>query len=162
MEFDSIILLLPPDPPTPLPSGWKSVSHVLHCKTSESVCSVVQTRLQTALKIHNIKIPIYAGIIWMFKNASESERLLTGFFFFFFLWRGGGGGGGGGSWISWRIFRYVVNIKRDTKPIHRLTFGNVVLEEKPHHKHLGITLYNNCTWDEQISNISSTANNYAH
>ena len=34
----------------------------------------------------------------------------------------------------------IVNIKRDTKPIHQLTFGNVVLEEKPHHKHLGITL----------------------
>ena len=34
----------------------------------------------------------------------------------------------------------LVNIKQDTKPIHQLTFGNVVLEEKPHHKHLGITL----------------------
>ena len=34
----------------------------------------------------------------------------------------------------------LTNIKRDTKPKHQLTFGNVVLEEKPHHKHLGITL----------------------
>ena len=41
------------------------------------------------------------------------------------------------------------------KPIHNLTFGNVLLEDKPHHKHLGITLQNNCKWDEYISNISS-------
>ena len=34
----------------------------------------------------------------------------------------------------------LVNIKRDTKPIHQLTFGNVVLKDKPHHKHLGIIL----------------------
>ena len=34
----------------------------------------------------------------------------------------------------------LVNITGDTKPIHQLTFGNVALEEKPHHKHLGITL----------------------
>ena len=51
-----------------------------------------------------------------------------------------------------------VNIKRDTKPIRQLTFGNVVLEDKPHHKHLGITLQNNCKWDEHISNISSKVN----
>ena len=38
----------------------------------------------------------------------------------------------------------LVNIKRDTKPIHQLTFCNVVLEEKPRHKHLGIALQNNC------------------
>ena len=50
----------------------------------------------------------------------------------------------------------LVNIKRNTKPIHQLTFGNVVLEDKPHHKHLGITVQNNCKWDEHISNISST------
>ena len=49
----------------------------------------------------------------------------------------------------------LVNIKRDIKPIHQLTFGNVVLDEKPHHKHLGITLQNNCKWDEQVSNLSS-------
>ena len=30
-----------------------------------------------------------------------------------------------------------------------------MLEEKPHHKHLGITLLNNCKWDEHISNLSS-------
>ena len=48
-----------------------------------------------------------------------------------------------------------VNIKRDTKPIHQLPFGNVVLEEKPRHKHLGITLQNNSKWDEHISNLSS-------
>ena len=52
----------------------------------------------------------------------------------------------------------LVNIKRDTKPIHQLTFGNVVLEDKPHHKHLGITLQSNCKWDEHISNISSKVN----
>ena len=52
----------------------------------------------------------------------------------------------------------LVNIKRDTKPVHQLTFGNVVLEDKPHHKHLGITLQNNCKWDEHISNISSKVN----
>ena len=49
----------------------------------------------------------------------------------------------------------LVNIKRDIKPIHQLTFGNVVLDEKPHHKHLGITLQNNCKWDEHVSNLSS-------
>ena len=38
----------------------------------------------------------------------------------------------------------LVNIKRDTKPIHQLTFGNVVFEDKPYHKHLGITLQNDC------------------
>ena len=47
----------------------------------------------------------------------------------------------------------LVNIKRDTKPIHQLTFGNVVFEGKPHHKYLGITLQNNCKWDEYISNL---------
>ena len=52
----------------------------------------------------------------------------------------------------------LVNIKRDTKPIYQLTFGNVVLEDKPHHKHLGITLQNNCKWDEHISKISSKVN----
>ena len=52
----------------------------------------------------------------------------------------------------------LVNIKRDTKPIHQHTFGNVVLEDKPQHKHLGITLQNNCKWDEHISNISSKVN----
>ena len=52
----------------------------------------------------------------------------------------------------------LVNIKRDTKPIHHLTFGNVVLEDKPHHKHLGITLQNNCKWDEHIGNISNKVN----
>ena len=50
----------------------------------------------------------------------------------------------------------LVNIKRDAKTIHQLTFGNIVLEDKPHHKYLGITLQNNCKWDEHISNISST------
>ena len=38
----------------------------------------------------------------------------------------------------------------DTTPIHQLTFWNVVLEEKLDHKHLGITLQNNCKWDEHI------------
>ena len=52
----------------------------------------------------------------------------------------------------------LVNIKRDTKLIHQLTFGNVVLEDKPHHKHLGIHLQNNCKRDEHISNISSKVN----
>ena len=33
-----------------------------------------------------------------------------------------------------------------------------MLEDKPHHKHLGITLENNCKWDEHISNISSKVN----
>ena len=33
-----------------------------------------------------------------------------------------------------------------------------MLEDKPHHKHLGITLQNNCKWDEHISNISSKIN----
>ena len=51
-----------------------------------------------------------------------------------------------------------VNIKRDTKPIHQLTFGNVVLEDNPHHKRLGITLQNKCNWGEHISNISSKVN----
>ena len=41
----------------------------------------------------------------------------------------------------------LVNIKHDTKPIHQLTFGNVVLKDKPHHKHLGFTLQNNCKCD---------------
>ena len=49
----------------------------------------------------------------------------------------------------------LVNIKQDTKPIHQLTFCNVVLEEKAHHKHLGIILQNNCKRDEHISNLSS-------
>ena len=49
----------------------------------------------------------------------------------------------------------LVNVKRDTKPIHQLTFDNEVLEEKPHHKHLGITLRNSCKWNEHISNLSS-------
>ena len=49
----------------------------------------------------------------------------------------------------------LVNIKRDIKPIHLLTFGNVVFDKKTRHKHLGITLQNNCKWDEHISNLSS-------
>ena len=34
---------------------------------------------------------------------------------------------------------------------------NVVFEEKPHQKHLGITVQNNCKWDEHTSNLSSKA-----
>ena len=30
-----------------------------------------------------------------------------------------------------------------------------MLEEKTHHKHQGISLQNNCKWDEHISNLSS-------
>ena len=30
-----------------------------------------------------------------------------------------------------------------------------MLEEKPHHKHLEITVQNNCKWDEHINNLSS-------
>ena len=30
-----------------------------------------------------------------------------------------------------------------------------MLEEKPHHKHIGISLQNNCKWNEHISNLSS-------
>ena len=51
-----------------------------------------------------------------------------------------------------------VNMKRNTKPIHQLTIGNVVLEDKPYRKHLWTTLQNNCKWEEHITTISSKIN----
>ena len=48
-----------------------------------------------------------------------------------------------------------INMKRNTKPIHQLTIGNVVLEDKPYRKHLWTTLQNNCKWEEHITTISS-------
>ena len=43
------------------------------------------------------------------------------------------------------------NIKHDIlRETHHFACGNVVLEEKPHHKHLGITFQSDCKWNEHI------------
>ena len=39
-----------------------------------------------------------------------------------------------------------------------LTFGQSILHDVPHHKHLGVTIQNNCKWDTHIKNIASKAN----
>ena len=42
-----------------------------------------------------------------------------------------------------------------TPDIRQLTFGNVVLEPRTEHKHLGVILQNNCKWENQINFIIS-------
>lgn len=39
--------------------------------------------------------------------------------------------------------------------LDQLTFGNVVLDSKTEHKHLGVIIQNDCKWDEQINQIIS-------
>ena len=49
----------------------------------------------------------------------------------------------------------LLNLKKNNSPIHPLSFANTVLQETEHHKHLGITIQNNCKWDTHIANIIS-------
>ena len=62
--------------------------------------------------------------------------------------------------IDWKV-RFnelktdLLTMKRDSNLPEPLHFGNTVLEDKPHHKHLGITFQSNCRWNEHINNIAS-------
>jgi hypothetical protein len=52
----------------------------------------------------------------------------------------------------------LVNFTRGINPSHQLIFGNTNLTDTVHHKHLGVTLQNNCKWDEHIRAIASKVN----
>ena len=54
---------------------------------------------------------------------------------------------------EWAKLRKVKFSEEKTEPLSET--NNVVFEEKPHQKYLGITLQNNCKWDEHINNLSS-------
>ena len=47
----------------------------------------------------------------------------------------------------------LMNLHRDNLPIVDLYFSQTLLEESPHHKHLGIILQNNCKWNEHVNYI---------
>ena len=57
--------------------------------------------------------------------------------------------------VSYFFFTGNKRLKAISNTSQTLAFSNVVLEEKPRHKHLGIALQNNCKWDEHIRNLSS-------
>jgi len=50
----------------------------------------------------------------------------------------------------------LLTFKRNTLPVYPLSFGSSVLQEKDTHKHLGLTIQNNCKWDQHINNIIRT------
>ena len=50
----------------------------------------------------------------------------------------------------------ILSLKRD-QPLHPPLYMNGVLVRNTSHKHLGLTLANNCSWTEHINNITSTA-----
>ena len=39
-----------------------------------------------------------------------------------------------------------LTFKKDNHPVYPLSFGNIVLEDKECHKHLGLTFQSNCKW----------------
>ena len=49
----------------------------------------------------------------------------------------------------------VLNFTRSHDHPHRLTFSNTTLYETTQHKHLGLTLQNNCKWDEHIKQLAT-------
>ena len=51
----------------------------------------------------------------------------------------------------------IMSLKRD-QPLHPSLYMNgVLVRNTSSHKHLGLTLANNCSWTEHINNITSTA-----
>jgi hypothetical protein len=52
----------------------------------------------------------------------------------------------------------LIHFTRGLNPSHQLIFGNTNLTDAVHHKHLGVTLQNNCKWDEHIRAIASKVN----
>ena len=48
----------------------------------------------------------------------------------------------------------LLTFKRDNLPTYQLTFGNSDLDTIEQHKHLGLTIQNNCKWDVHIANIT--------
>lgn len=49
----------------------------------------------------------------------------------------------------------LLTIKRNQNPVLPLFFSQNILEEATHHKHLGITIQNNCKWDQHINNTAA-------
>ena len=49
----------------------------------------------------------------------------------------------------------LLNMKRDQNPTQPLYFCDTLLEDTSAHKHLGITIQNDCKWDKHINNVSS-------
>ena len=52
----------------------------------------------------------------------------------------------------------LLNCVRDQNIVLPLKFEDITLRDTAQHKHLGITLQNNCTWDEYIRSIASKVN----
>ena len=47
----------------------------------------------------------------------------------------------------------LLTFKKDNLPVYPLSFGNIVLEDKECHKHLGLTFQSNCKWKKYINSI---------
>jgi len=47
----------------------------------------------------------------------------------------------------------LLTFKKDNLPVYPLSFGNIVLEDKECHKHLGLTFQSNCKWEKHINII---------
>ena len=47
----------------------------------------------------------------------------------------------------------LLTFKKDNLPVYPLSFGNIVLEDKECHKHLGLTFQSNCKWEKHINSI---------
>ena len=50
----------------------------------------------------------------------------------------------------------LLTFKKDNLPVYPLSFGNIVLEDKECHKHLGLTFQKNCKWEKHIQGMSQT------
>ena len=52
----------------------------------------------------------------------------------------------------------LITLSNNREPeLGQLSFGDVTLNSRPEHKHLGVILQNNCKWDQQINYIISKA-----
>ena len=47
----------------------------------------------------------------------------------------------------------LLTFKKDNLPVYSLSFGNIVLEDKECHKHLGLIFHSNCKWEKHINSI---------
>ena len=47
----------------------------------------------------------------------------------------------------------LLTFKKDNLPVYPLSFGNIVLEDKECHKHLGLTFQSNGKWEKHINSI---------
>ena len=47
----------------------------------------------------------------------------------------------------------LLTFKKDNHPVYSLSSGNIVLEDKECHKHLGLIFQSNCKWEKHINSI---------